>query len=78
VGGKTLNKSAIKNFAVSARKKLIEQVRQKGFQIGVTAKSISELKQEAGHIILNNIPQEKGFKLQRDKLIKEIEQKGYD
>jgi len=78
VGGKTLNKSAIKNFAVSARKKLIEQVKQKAFQIGITAKSITEIKQEAGHIILNNIPQEKGFKLQRDKLIQEIEQKGYD
>ena len=73
-----MNKSAIKNFAVSARKKLIEQVRQKAFQIRITAKSITELKQEAGHIILNNIPQEKGFKLQRNKLIKEIEQKGYD
>jgi len=73
-----LNKSAIKNFAVGARKKLIEQVRQKAFQIGITAKDNLELKQEAGHIILNNIPQEKGFKLQRDKLIKEIEQKGYD
>ena len=78
MGGKTLNKSAIKNFAVSARKKLIEQAMQKAFQIGITSKSITELKQEAGHIILNNIPQEKGFKLQRDKLIKEIEQKGYD
>ena len=73
-----MNKSAIKNFAVSARKKLIEQAMQKAFQIGITSKSITELKQEAGHIILNNIPQEKGFKLQRDKLIKEIEQKGYD
>ncbi|MHB8125190.1 MAG: BREX-1 system adenine-specific DNA-methyltransferase PglX [Desulfitobacteriaceae bacterium] len=73
-----MNKSAIKNFAISARKKLIEQVMQKAFQIGITAKIITELKQETGHIILNNIPQEKGFKLQRDKLIKEIEQKGYD
>ena len=73
-----MNKTAIKNFAVSARKKLIEQVRQKAFQIGVMAKSVTVLKQEAGHLILNNIPQEKGFKLQRDKLIKEIEQKGYD
>ncbi len=73
-----MNKSAIKNFAVSARKKLIEQVMQKAFQIGITAKSITELKQEAGHIILNNIPQEKSLKLQRDKLIQEIKQKGYD
>ncbi|HZK85033.1 MAG TPA: BREX-1 system adenine-specific DNA-methyltransferase PglX [Desulfosporosinus sp.] len=73
-----MNKSAIKNFAVSARKKLIEQVMQEAFQIGITAKTVTELKQEADHIILNNIPQEKGFKLQRDKLIKEIEQKGYD
>lgn len=73
-----MNKSAINNFAISARKKLIEQVMQKAFQIGITAKSITDLKQEAGHIILNNIPQEKGFKFQRNKLIQEIEQKGYD
>jgi hypothetical protein len=37
-----LNKSAIKNFAISARKKLIEQVMQKAFQIGITAKSITD------------------------------------
>jgi len=73
-----LNKSAIKNFAVNARNKLIEQVKHKAFQIGITAKGITELKQEAGHIILNNIPQEKAFKQQRDKLIEEIKQKGYD
>ncbi len=73
-----MNKSAIKNFAVSARKKLIEQVMQKAFQIGITAKGITELKEEAGYIILNNIPQEKGFKEQRDKLVQEIKQKGYE
>jgi len=73
-----LDKSTIKSFAVSARKKLIEQVRQKAFQIGVTANSVTVLRQEMGHIILNNIPLEKCIKLQRDNLIKEIEQKGYN
>lgn len=73
-----MNKSVIKTFAINARKKLLEQVKQKAFQIEITAKSITELKQEAGYVILNNVPQEKGFKEQRDKLVQEIEQKGYD
>jgi type II restriction/modification system DNA methylase subunit YeeA len=73
-----LNKSAIKTFAVNARRKLLEQVKQKAFQIGITAKSISELKLEAGYVILNNVPLGKSFKEQRDKLVQEIQQKGYD
>ncbi len=73
-----MNKSAIKSFAVSARKKLIEQVMQKAFQIGITARGIAELKEEAGYVILNSVPQEKGFKEQRDRLVQEIKQKGYD
>jgi len=73
-----LDKLALKNYAVNAQKKLTEQVRQKAFQIGITAQSFTEFKQEMSHIILSDIPQEKALKLQRDKLIKEIEQKGYD
>ena len=35
-----MNKSAIKNFAVNARKKLIEDVIQQAYNIGITEKNI--------------------------------------
>ncbi len=35
-----MNKSAIKNFAVNARKKLIEDVIQQSYNIGITEKNI--------------------------------------
>lgn len=73
-----MDKSTIKTFAINARKKLLEQVKQKAFQIGITEKDITELNEEAGYVILNNIPQEKSFKEQRDTLIQEIQQKGYN
>lgn len=73
-----MDKSAIKTFAINARKKLLEQVKQKAFQIGITEKEITELNEEAGYVILNNIPQEKSFKDQRNKLKQEIQQKGYN
>ena len=73
-----MNKSVIKSFAISARKKLIEQVKQQAFAIGITATKNTELIEVDGHIILNGIPQEKSFKQQRDKLIQEIDQKEYE
>lgn len=73
-----MNKSTIKSFAISARKKLIEQVKQQAFNIGITATKNTELKEVDGHIILSGIPQEKSFKYQRNKLIQEINQKEYE
>ena len=35
-----MNKSAIKNFAVNARKKLIQDVAQKAYNIGIDEKDI--------------------------------------
>lgn len=35
-----MNKSAIKNFAISARKKLIQDVAQKAYNIGIDEKDI--------------------------------------
>ena len=37
-----MDKTAIKNFAVWARKKLIEDIKQKAYEIGITEKEIKE------------------------------------
>ncbi len=70
-----MNKSAIKNFAVSARRKLIEQVKQKAFEIGITDEKIIELPELDGHVILNGEPKNGTFKEQRDKLKARINSK---
>ena len=77
-----MNKSAIKNFAVNARKKLIEDVIQQAYNIGITEKNIqpSEMFSDGYKIDVNgeavyitNTQNE-----QREKLIEQINQKGYE
>lgn len=70
-----MNKSAIKNFAVSARRKLIEQVKQKAFEIGITEEKIVDLPEVDGHVIVNGVPQNGTFKEQRNKLKDKIKSK---
>ena len=73
-----MDKTAIKNFAVEARNKLIEQVKQKAFQVGITKDEIktpSEKSSDAikiGDTYLNQVEIE-----QRNELISEIEDKDY-
>ena len=73
-----MDKRAIKEFAVNARKKLIEQVKQKAYEIGITPDEIQPLEESGGHLILRGQPQSKVFKQQRETLIHEIETKGYE
>lgn len=77
-----MNKSAIKNFAVNARRKLIEDVRQMAYNIGINDKKISPSEQfsdgykievNGQTVYLSNIQNE-----QRDTLISKIEEKGYE
>lgn len=74
-----MDKTAIKNFAVRARKKLIEQVKQKAFEIGIDEDEIiqPQVEGEDSAKIYNRYlsKQELG---QRDRLIREIESKGYE
>ena len=72
-----MNKRAIREFAVAARKKLIEQVTQKAFEIGIGADQILPLEEVGGYLILRGQPQSKVFAQQRDQLIEEIKTKGY-
>ena len=51
-----MDKSAIKNFATSARNKLIESVRQKAYEIGISNKEIKEIENlpDGTRIEINN------------------------
>lgn len=77
-----MNKSAIKNFAVRARNKLIEDVTQKMYELGITNKEIKEIEIfEGGFRIqgLNNVKIYKKYEVkQREKLISKIKEKGYE
>jgi len=72
-----MNKTAIKNFAVSARTKLMDAVRQKAYELGITKTEIKEPETYEDGFRINN----KFFKSyeleQRRKLIQKIEEKDY-
>ena len=77
-----MNKSAVKNFAVRARNKLIEDVTQKMYELGITNKEIKEIETfEGGFRVqgLNNGKIYKKYEIkQREKLIAKIKEKGYE
>ncbi|PEN79281.1 SAM-dependent methyltransferase [Bacillus toyonensis] len=72
-----MNKTAIKNFAVSARTKLMDAVKQKAYELGITKTEIKEPETYEDGFRINN----KFFKSyeleQRRKLIQKIEEKDY-
>lgn len=72
-----MNKTAIKNFAVSARTKLMDAVKQKAYELGITENDIKEPETYEDGFRINN----KFFKSyeleQRKKLIQKIEEKDY-
>lgn len=76
-----LNKTAIKNFAIDARNTLIEQVKQKAYQIGISKDGIKDGEDRGeGYLAFkfaNRVltPKEVG---EREELIKEIKNKGYE
>lgn len=79
---KILDKSAIKDFATSARRKLIEGVSQKAYLIGISKDDIKEVDiiGDGVRIDINNetVYLTNKENEQRNKLIEQIEQKGYE
>lgn len=74
-----MNKAAIKNFAVWARRKLIDDIKQKAYEIGVTENQIKEPQIISSDTIrINNIQLKKHQINQRKKLIEKIREKGYE
>lgn len=77
-----MNKSAIKNFAVNARRKLIDAVSQKAYGLGISIDEIKEIEEVPNgsrikinndYVYLTDIETE-----HREKLIEQIEYKGYE
>lgn len=77
-----MNKTAIKNFAVRARRKLIEEVTQKAYEIGITKDKIYDIETFEGGFKVKGRENGRIFKKyeikQRKKLIKKIREKGFN
>ncbi|WP_054950414.1 BREX-1 system adenine-specific DNA-methyltransferase PglX [Numidum massiliense] len=74
-----MNKTALKNFATSARKELLEKVETRAFKLGITADAIKKAEIESSDaIILDGEPLDHAQKVQRDKLIDRIKEIGFD
>jgi hypothetical protein len=77
-----VNKSALKNFAVRARKRLIEEVTQKAYEAGITKDKIHDIETFEGGFKIKGRENGKVFKKyetkQREKLLEKINEKGFD
>jgi hypothetical protein len=75
-----MNKSAIEKFAVRARRRLREQVEQKAFEIGITAREIKkpDIESSDGFVFNGRPPYNLDEKRQRERLVREIGEHGFD
>lgn len=73
-----LNKTALKNFAVSARNELIERVELQAYKIGISKEKIAGSEIESSDaIVINGKTLTDLERRQRNQLISRIEDKGY-
>lgn len=74
-----MDKSAIKNFAVNARRRLREQVEQKAFEIGITSDEIKPVEiKSSDSIVIGGRVFNADIKRQRETLVNRIKQKGFE
>ena len=77
-----MNKTDIRNFAVGARRKLIEEISHKAYGIGITKDRILEVETFEGGFRVKGRENGQTFKKyeleQRDKLIQNIRHKGFE
>ena len=74
-----MDKTAIKNFAVWARKKLIEDIKQKAYEIGISEKEIKEPQVSTSDtIIIGDRTLNKAEMEQRKSLVSRIKEKGFN
>ena len=71
-----MNKTAIKNFAVSARTKLMDAVKQKAYELGITETEIKEPETYEDGFRINN-KFFKSYELEQRKTNSKIEEKDY-
>lgn len=76
-----MDKTAIKNFAVRARNKLIKDIEQKAYELGITEKEIKDIETFEGGFRVKDFENSKVYKKyeigQREKLIANIRTKGF-
>ena len=73
-----MDKGAIKNYAVWARKKLIEDITQKAFEIGITEDAAAEAVKVSSDIVqVNGMLLQEYEAEQRASLIARIKEKGF-
>ncbi len=73
-----MDKGAIRKFAVTARNKLMESVAQKAFELGITKYMIKEADIYQDGFMINQKYYKQYQIKQREKLIQEVNQKGYE
>ncbi len=74
-----MDKTAIKNFAVWARKKLIEDIKQEAYEIGITEKGIKEPEVSTSDtMIIGDRSLNKAEMAQRRSLVSRIKEKGFN
>ena len=77
-----MNKTAIKNFAVRARKKLLEDITQKSYELGISKDEIKDIEIFEGGFKIKGLENSKTYKkyelVQRDKLVSNIKNKGFE
>lgn len=74
-----MNKAALKTFAKEARKELLERVKTKAMQIGITAKAVQQADIASSNtIFIGEKPLQEHEIIQRNKLISRINEIGFD
>jgi type II restriction/modification system DNA methylase subunit YeeA len=77
-----VDKTAIRNFAIKARRKLIEDITHKAYEIGITKDKILDIETFDGGFRVKGRENGRTFKKyelkQRDKLIQNIKYKGFE
>lgn len=73
-----MNKSAIKNFATGARRKLMDAVAQKAYEVGITRDEIKEVEVFQGGFRVNGRIFKDYELKQREELVNRIRAKGFD
>ncbi|MGK0466852.1 BREX-1 system adenine-specific DNA-methyltransferase PglX [Clostridium sp.] len=73
-----MDKSSIKNFAVSARVKLKEQIKQKAYAFGITKDEIKSVEMFEDAFEVNGNKYNKRLLKHRENLVKKINEKGFE
>lgn len=77
-----MNKSAIKNFSVRARNKLIEDITQKAYELGIKKDEIKDIETFEGGFKIKGVDNSRIYKKhearQREKLVSKVKEKGFE